>query len=315
MQYNQLGATGLSVSRLCFGTLTISPLQRFFSIPEGARLIRAALEMGVNFIDTAEIYECYPYIREALAGYSGDAVIATKTYAYSSAGMEQSIAKCLKELNREYIDIMQLNEQESVYTVKGHWEAVEAMVRAREKGWVRAIGISTHYVAGVRAAASIPEFDVIHPIINKFGIGIQDGQTEDMLEAISFAAIMGKGLYGMKCLGGGHLIPQADEALSFILSVRELASVAVGMQSLEEVEYNAARFSGHEPVADLRKKLNGNKRTLHIEKWCRGCGRCVEKCSAGALEVIQGAVKVNMLRCRLCGYCAAVCPEFCIKVI
>ncbi|SFH35869.1 Predicted oxidoreductase [Desulfotomaculum arcticum] len=315
MQYHQLGTTGLLVSRLCFGTLTISPLQRSFSIPEGAKLIRAALEMGVNFIDTAEIYDCYPYIREALTGYSGEAVIATKTYAYSGAGMEQSINKCLKAINREYVDIMLLHEQESVYTVKGHWEAVEAMVRAREKGLIRAIGISTHYVAGVRAAASIPEFDVIHPIINKYGIGIQDGLTKDMLEAISFAAIMGKGLYGMKCFGGGHLIPQAEEALDFILSVRELAAVAVGMQCLEEIKYNVAKFSGVEPESDLNEKLSRNKRVLHIEKWCRGCGQCVEKCTAGALKVVEGTAKVDMLRCRLCGYCASVCPEFCIKVI
>jgi len=315
LQYYQLGLTELLVSRLCFGTLTISPLQRSFSTPEGAKLIRAALEMGVNFIDTAEIYECYPYIREALAGYSGEAIIATKTYAHTSAEMEQSLAKCLKGLNREYVDIMLLHEQESVHTFKGHWEAVEAMVRAREKGLIRAIGISTHYVAGVRAAASIPEFDVIHPIINKFGVGIQDGQTEDMLEAISFAAIMGKGLYGMKCFGGGHLIPQAEAALDFILSVRELSAVAVGMQCLEEIKYNVARFSGVEPEPGLNEKLSNNPRVLHIEKWCRGCGQCVEKCTAGALEIIQGAVKVDMLRCRLCGYCASVCPEFCIKVI
>ncbi|WP_027365591.1 aldo/keto reductase [Desulfotruncus alcoholivorax] len=315
MQYNQLGATGLLVSRLCFGTLTIGPLQRSFSVPDGAKLIRAALELGVNFIDTAEIYECYPYIREALAGFHGDVVIATKTYAYSRAGMEQSIAKCLKELNREYVDIMLLHEQESVHTIKGHWEAVEGMVRAREKGLIRAIGISTHYVAGVRAAASIPELDVIHPIINKFGVGIQDGQTEDMLQAISFSAMMGKGLYGMKCLGGGHLIPQAEEALGFILSVPELAAVAVGMQSLEEIKYNVLRFSGVEPGPGLSEKLSKNRRVLHIEKWCRGCGRCVEKCTAGALEIVEGAVKVDMQRCRLCGYCASVCPEFCIKVI
>lgn len=315
MQYRKLGNTGMKVSRLCFGTLTIGPLQRGLRLSEGARLIRAALEMGVNFIDTAEIYGCYPYIKEALAGFTEKAIVASKSYAHTGEGMEQSLRRCLQELHRDYIDIFLLHEQESIFTIKGHWEAVEYLVRARERGLVRAIGISTHYVAGVRDAASVPEIDVIHPIINKSGIGIQDGGVDEMLEAISFAALMGKGIYGMKCLGGGHLIPEMDEAMDFILAVPELAAVAVGMQSREELTYNIAKFSGAVPDMNLSEQLRGKPRRLHVEEWCRGCGRCVEKCTAGALQVLNGRAQVNERLCRLCGYCASVCPEFCIKVI
>lgn len=314
MPYRELGSTGIKVSRLCFGTLTMGPLQRGLDLARGAGLIRSALEMGVNFIDTAEIYGCYPYIREALKGYTGEVIIASKSYAYDREGMERSLRGCLEALKRDYVDIFLLHEQESAHTIKGHWEAVEFLVRAREQGLVRAIGISTHFVAGVRAAASVPEFDVIHPIINKYGIGIQDGGVEDMLEAISFAAMMGKGVYGMKCLGGGHLIPRLDEAMDFILSVSELAAVAVGMQSPAEIKYNVDKFSGREPDATLAEQLKQKARSLHIEEWCRGCGQCVQRCTAGALEIAGGKARVNSGLCRLCGYCASVCPEFCIKV-
>ncbi|HBC91540.1 MAG TPA: aldo/keto reductase, partial [Pelotomaculum sp.] len=72
MQYRVLARTGMQVSRLCFGALTISPLQAGLPLVEGARIIRAALEAGVNFIDTAELYSNYHYIREAIKGYRGE---------------------------------------------------------------------------------------------------------------------------------------------------------------------------------------------------------------------------------------------------
>lgn len=314
MRYHELGATGLKVSRLCFGTLTICPLQLDLGLTQGARLIREALEMGVNFIDTAEMYNSYPQIQEAMKGYSGEVIIASKSYAYSREQMEQSLFHCLKGLGRDYVDIFMLHEQESAHTIRGHWEAVEYLVRAKEKGLVRAIGISTHFVAGVQGAASIPEFDVIHPIINREGIGIQDGGVQEMLAAMEFATVMGKGLYGMKCLGGGHLIPRLEEAMDFILAVPGLAAVAVGMQTLEEVKYNVDLFAGGKPDSKLAGTLKRRQRSLHIEEWCRGCGQCVEKCTAHALVVKNGKAKVDLGLCRLCGYCAAVCPEFCIKV-
>lgn len=315
MQYRKLGGTGLTVSRLCFGALTMGPLQRNLPLHEGAGLIRLALEMGVNFIDTAEIYGCYPYIREALRGFSGPVYIASKSYAHTREEMQKSLAYCMESLQRDSIDLFMLHEQESYFTIKGHREALDVLVEARNTGLVKAVGISTHCVAGVRDAAGLPEIEVIHPIINLAGIGIQDGGREDMLEAIAFAASMGKGIYGMKCLGGGHLIPEAGRAMDFILSLPELASVAVGMQSREEVLYNTALFAGREPDRALIPLLAGRPRRVHIEDWCTGCGRCREKCTAGAMRVENGRAVVDRERCRLCSYCAAACPDFCIKII
>ena len=58
-----LGNTSIKVSRMCFGSLTIGPLQRNLPLAEGSSLIRTALEAGVNFIDTAQLYRNYSYIR------------------------------------------------------------------------------------------------------------------------------------------------------------------------------------------------------------------------------------------------------------
>ena len=66
MRIVKLGKSGLNVSRLCFGTLTMSPLQQNMSPREGARLLIHAYERGIRFLDTADLYDNYPHIREAL---------------------------------------------------------------------------------------------------------------------------------------------------------------------------------------------------------------------------------------------------------
>jgi aryl-alcohol dehydrogenase-like predicted oxidoreductase len=102
MDYQNLGNTTIKVSKLCFGSLTISPLQSNFTIKQGAGIIKLAFEKGVNFIDTAELYENYEYIKTAVEGRRKDFVISTKCYAYSKEGAEKSLNKALKELNTDY---------------------------------------------------------------------------------------------------------------------------------------------------------------------------------------------------------------------
>ncbi len=315
MEYRVLGRTGIRVSRLCFGSLTIGPLQANLPVREGANIIRCALDAGVNFIDTAELYHNYRHIREGIRGRSGGVVLASKSYAYTGKNMRGSIEKALRETGKDCIDIFLLHEQESEFTIRGHWEAVEELIRAKKRGDVRAVGISTHSVRAVRAAAAIRELDVIHPLVNLKGIGIRDGTAEDMKAAIAAAARTGKGLYGMKALGGGALIGAREEALSFALSVPGLASLAVGMQSRSEVLYNTAFFEGRPVDRELDLAVSRQNRRLHIEDWCSGCGRCAERCSQGALSLAGGKAVVDESRCRLCGYCAEACRDLCIKII
>ncbi|MGE5542941.1 MAG: aldo/keto reductase, partial [Bacillota bacterium] len=86
MEYRQLGNTKLNVSRLVLGTLTMGPLQANLGLDEGAALIRAAMGLGVNLLDTAEVYDNYPYIKRALRGVGEECMVATKSFAYEWAG-------------------------------------------------------------------------------------------------------------------------------------------------------------------------------------------------------------------------------------
>jgi len=315
MDYNYLGKTNLKVSKVCFGSLTIGPLQANLSLKQGSKIIRHALERGVNFIDTAEIYDTYPYIREALKGYSKEVIIATKSYAYEASVMKESLEKARRELDRDVIDIFLLHEQESILTIKGHWQAVEYLLKAKAQGLVRAIGLSTHTVAGVKGALEIPEMEIIHPLINYQGLGILDGTRDEMLSLLKQGKSMGKGIYGMKPIGGGNLLAEAEKALTWALQRPELDAVAVGMQSISEVNINLALAEGREPDPEDLEIVKNKVRYLLIEDYCEGCGACVAKCPQKALQIIEARAKVEKEKCLLCGYCAGVCPYFAIKVL
>jgi uncharacterized protein len=314
MKRVKLGMTGLEVSRLCFGGLVIGPLQVNLPLNEGALVIKKALELGVNFIDTAELYGTYPYIRKAMELSGIRPVITSKSYAYTSDGAKKSVEKALSELDIDMIDIFMLHEQESRLTLRGHRDALEYYIRAKQEGIIRAVGVSTHNIEVVEAAADMPEIDVIHPIINREGIGIGDGNIENMLKAVEKAYDAGKGIYAMKALAGGNLSGSFKKSIEFVLELPFVHSIAVGMQSIEEVIVDTALFSGKQIPEKALTSLKTKKRSLHIEPWCEGCGECVKRCTHGALSVKRGKAVVNNELCLLCGYCSSVCPCFAIKV-
>jgi len=314
MRQVKLGLWGPVVSEVCFGSLAISPLQGCVTEAEGASVLRYALEQGVNWIDTAEIYDNYSQIAEAIKGYPNVRIVS-KAYSVTAMEMRQSLEKARTALNRDTLDFFLLHEQESALTLKGHSEAWEELRRAKERGIVRWIGISTHAVAGVRAGALQPGLDMIHPILNYQGLGIIDGTLPDMLEAISFAAELGIGIYAMKIFGGGHLTHDPQKAVDFVRNIRGVQAMALGMSSREEVDYNLLLLAGKEIPAALRDKVRHRQRKLYIADWCQGCGRCLEACPQGALQLSDGVAVVDAEKCVLCGYCGRVCPHFCLKIV
>lgn len=315
MEKVKLGASGIEVSRLCFGSLTMTPFQANLSIKEGAYLINYAYDKGINFLDTAEIYENYSYIKEALKGIKRENYcIATKTYAYTEEMAKTSLDLALKEVGTDYIDIFLLHEQESIHTIRGHYDAIKYLLKAKEQGKIRAIGISTHKVAGAQAVKEFKEIDIIHPIVNKDGIGINDGSIDDMLKELKVLNEMGKGIYAMKPLGGGHLIKEATNAFNFVKNIPFINSIAIGLQSTDEIDANIQLLEKGYIIEELENKMKRKNRKLSIADYCIACGNCVKRCQQDGINIIDNRAVPND-KCILCGYCAKVCPEFCIKVI
>ncbi len=316
MEYSILGDTGIKVSKLCFGSLTISPLQVDLGIKKGANIIKYAYENGINFIDTAELYSNYSQIKASLIDIErSKIVIATKSYAYSKETAEKSLVKALKQIGTNYVDLFLLHEQESENTIRGHMDAIEFFVKAKKKGLIRAFGISTHRIEGVISACKYDDIEVIHPIINQKGIGIQDGNVEEMICAIKLAYESGKGIYGMKPLGGGHLINNAEQSLRYVRKIPYLHSIAIGMQSEDEIIANVSLVNKGHINIKIQEKLNQKVRKLHIGNWCQGCGQCVDACTHGGIRLENNKAVAVQDKCVFCGYCATKCPQFCIKVI
>jgi ferredoxin len=192
----------------------------------------------------------------------------------------------------------------------GAWECLQEYKR---KGYIRAIGISTHNVTTVEAAAHIPEVDIIFPLINFKGLGILDGNKDTMLAAIARAAEAGKGLYAMKALAGGSLLSELPQALDFVRKAPGIASVALGVISEEELRIDLKLFNGEELSEQELASLKNNKQLVFMH-FCKGCGACAASCVNGAITMSEGRPQVDTEKCVLCGYCTPRCPEFAIRL-
>ena len=314
METAVLGKSGLRVSRLAFGTLTVSPMQQSFAAERAAELLLYAADQGINLFDTAQLYDTYEPLRLALRRRP-DLLVSTKSYAWDRKTAEEAFEQARRAMDLDVIPIFLMHEQEDRLTLKGHREAFEYYLEQKAKGKILAVGFSTHRVAAVDYAPRYPGVDVIHPLINRAGVGIPDGTREDMAAAIARARSAGIGIYGMKPLGGGHLLRDPAGAFRWLQSLGTIDAICCGMQSEAEIDVNVLLISGEAPSADALSLVAREPRRLMIHDYCRGCGRCVARCRQGALRLENGRCVCDQSRCVRCGYCASVCEDFCIKVI
>lgn len=316
LQKRPLGRTGLAVTELCFGTLPMGPLQAGIPLEEGARLIVSALRAGVNFIDTAAMYGTYAHIRRALEIHPCEVVINSKSTAPSYDAMKADVEQSRNELGR-YPDIFMLHAARATDPFSDRSGALECLKEYRSKGLIRAVGISTHVVPVALQAADCPDIDVVHPLINRMGLGLLGGTVDEMVAAIERLGRAGKGVYAMKALAGGNGLDHFEENLAFVRGLSGITSVAVGMVQESEVEMDVSVFSGRPVTEELRKRLTARRADKHLSilGYCQGCGRCVQACPNYAMQVVDGKAKPDPQKCLLCGYCSPVCPQFAIRMV
>lgn len=311
MKKVQLGNTGLTVSIAGFGVLPMGPSQLALPLEEGANIIKYALKCGINFLDTAQYYRTYPYIKKALEGEDfKDLVICSKSLCYDYEGMMDAILEARKELDRDVIDIFLMHEVRSgqLELRAGAWKALKD---AKAQGLVRAIGLSTHHVDVTYAAASMKELDVVFPLINYASLGIRKGDEfatkEEMMDAIAACHSAGKGVFSMKAFGGGSLTATYQQALDYVFSKEEIDSVMIGFGKISEVDDLISYLDGN---MDSSYNPDVSKKKVHInQEDCEGCGSCKNACPAGAIFYNEnGLAEVDHEKCLTCGYCSPVCP-------
>jgi predicted aldo/keto reductase-like oxidoreductase len=267
-------------------------------------------------LDTAELYGSYPHIRVGVEGYRGALTIVSKTHALDAATARSHIERGLRELGRERIDIVHCHAARVADPFVERAEVIAELLKMKTEGKIGHVGLSTHYISAVRKAAQHPEIEVVHPLINRTGMGIIDGTAEEMADAIKVCADSGTGIYAMKALAGGNLISSARESIGYVLGLPGVHAVALGMLSREEIEANIRLFSTGEADAVAWQHLEARTRHLRImERFCKGCGQCLPACVNSALSLVYGKATVDEETCVLCGYCGAACPEFIIRVV
>ena len=237
----QLGRTGESVT--IFGLGGEGVLRTFGRAKEAVAVVHTALDLGVNYVDSAPAYAgCLDYLGEALSGRRDGVFLASKTHDRSRNGSLRLLDDALRRLRTDRLDLWQLHDLRTSADLKlvfGPGGAVEALLEAREDGRVRFLGVTGHHDPVVLAEA-LRRFDFDTVLV---ALNAADRHRLSFAEAVlQEAAERGVGVIAMKVYGGGRLVGPAGllaaEALGYALSLPGVSTAIVGCSTPAEVEEN-----------------------------------------------------------------------------
>ncbi|MDF2814301.1 MAG: oxidoreductase [Paenibacillus sp.] len=151
MEYTTFGKTGFRVSKLGLGGAPLGGDFGPVTDEQVVELIDRALELGINFIDTAPLYgrgESERRIGKASQGKRDKMILASKAVmrgeSYTYENTIRSVEDSLRRLQTDYIDLIQMHELSSSNKEIGVNETVPAFLKLKEQGKVRAIGVNAH---------------------------------------------------------------------------------------------------------------------------------------------------------------------------
>lgn len=298
MQYRKFGNTGVEISTLGFGTMRLPQKQvdgkNVFDYDEGSRIIRRAIELGVNYVDTAPYYcdnQSEIIVGQALKGIRDKIYLSTKNPIEDASGehYRQRLEKSLKNLDTDYIDFyhmwgINLEAYQKNIDVKDG--PLEQAIKAKQEGLIKHLSFSFHDKP--ENLFKLIDTGVFETVLCQYNLLDRGNEA-----AIEYAHQKGLGVVIMGPVGGGRLgtpsetlkklLPQgsassAETALRFVMSNQNVTCALSGMGSMQMVEENvrvasnASQLSEQE-IESVKASLEQNKRLAEL--YCTGCNYCM----------------------------------------
>jgi aryl-alcohol dehydrogenase-like predicted oxidoreductase len=245
-----LGRTGMSVSLLGLGTVKLGRREAVrypadFELPDeraAAGLLDTARSLGINLLDTAPAYgTSEERLGRLLRHQRGHWLISSKvgetfehgksSHDFSPEAVQASIKQTLQRLRTDRLDIALIHSDGRDLEILDRLGTLPCLLDLKQRGWIRAVGISHKTVDGARRALQLG-CDVIMATLNLSETGQQD--------VIAEAAAAGCGVLVKKALASGHA---GIESLRFAASRPGVSSVIVGTINEAHLEEDAAAVS------------------------------------------------------------------------
>lgn len=250
-----LGKSGLKFSRFCLGTGVHggnrqSNMTRM-GLEKSEALIRDAHERGIVLFDLADLYGTHPYLLPALQGIPRDRYGIVSKIWFRPGGIPDKdrpdanivVERFLRELGTDYLDLVLLHCVESPTWPTELRKQMDLLDKLKEKGVIRAHGVSCHSIEALQAAAKEPWVDSVHTRINPYGMSM-DGPVDKVVPVLKELHAAGKGVVGMKIIGEGRLRNDEDKrdaSARFVLGLGCIDVLNIGFEKVEEIDDFAAR--------------------------------------------------------------------------
>ncbi len=248
-----LGNTGIEMSRMAMGTGThgfggASNQTRQLGIKGVSDMLRAALDDGINFWETADQYGSHPHVGDALKKVKREeVVILTKTNSKTYEDVKKDLDRFRIELGTDYLDIILLHAVTDPQWNENMKGAMEALAEAKEEGILRAHGVSCHSIGALETAADEPWVEVDLARFNPGGARM-DADVETVQKVLTRMKGNGKAIIGMKVYGCGELLDKKDECLQFQTGTGITDAFTMGLENIEQLKDIQKRL----PEASIR---------------------------------------------------------------
>lgn len=231
-------------------------LRTFGQEAAARQVIERALELGVNYFDSAPAYAgCLDYLGANLGERRKDIFLASKTAERSRDGSLRVLDDTLRRLRTDHLDLWQIHDlrtRAEVREIFSNRGAIHALLEARADGRVRHLGLTGHHDPAVLLdAMSRFDFDTVLIPLNCADVH----RMSFLRDVVPVARAKGTAVIAMKTYSGGLLalpgLPlEPGEALRYALSLDGVSCAIVGCRTPQEVEQNAdavRRFIPLEP--------------------------------------------------------------------